>query len=75
MLTGAIMAGHGVALCPIQVFRREIAQGDLVVLSEIATLEDQGYYLLRAHDADPAVDAFTGWFRQVCASEDDGPSA
>ncbi|PBB22317.1 LysR family transcriptional regulator [Mesorhizobium sp. WSM4307] len=75
LLTGAIMAGHGVALCPIQVFRREIAQGDLVVLSEIATLEDQGYYLLRGHDADPAVDEFTGWFRQVCGSADDGPSA
>ncbi|MER8664548.1 LysR substrate-binding domain-containing protein [Mesorhizobium sp. M1148] len=75
LLTGAIMAGHGVALCPIQVFRREIANGDLVVLSEIATLEDQGYYLLRADDAGPAVDAFTHWFRRICASEDDGPNA
>lgn len=66
LLTGAIMAGHGVALCPIQVFRREILQGDLVVLSEIATLKDQAYYLLRGHDADRAVDAFTNWFMRVC---------
>ncbi|RWG08975.1 MAG: LysR family transcriptional regulator [Mesorhizobium sp.] len=75
LLTGAIMAGHGVALCPTQVFRREIAHGDLVVLSDIATLEDQGYYLSRAHDAGSAVDAFTDWFQQICASEDDEPNA
>lgn len=67
LLTGAIMAGQGVALCPVQVFRREIARGDLVVLSNIATLEDQEYYLLTAQDADQSVDAFTDWFRKICA--------
>lgn len=68
LLAGAIMAGHGVALCPIQVFRKEITRGDLVVLSDIATLEDQSYYLLRALDADRSVDAFTDWFMQVCTN-------
>lgn len=66
LLASAITAGHGVGLCPVEVFRREIAQGDLVVLSDIATLEDQGYYLLRSPDTDPSVDAFTEWFRQIC---------
>lgn len=67
LLASAIMAGHGVALCPIEVFRREIEAGDLVVLSDVATLEDQGYYLLCDHDAPPAVDAFTSWFSGICA--------
>lgn len=70
LLAGAIMAGHGVALCPIEVFRREIAQGDLVVLSDVATLEGEGYYLLRDHEAQPAVDAFTDWFGKICSSDE-----
>lgn len=67
LLTGAIMAGHGVALCPIEVFRREILQGDLVVLSDIATEEDEGYYLLRSEMTHPLVDAFSDWFQKICA--------
>ncbi|MER8370881.1 LysR family transcriptional regulator [Mesorhizobium sp. M1378] len=66
LLSGAIMAGHGVALCPIQVFRREIARGDLAVLSDTATLDDESYYLLRADELNRSVDAFTNWFMQIC---------
>lgn len=32
MLATAVIAGHGVALCPVEVFRREIERGDLLVL-------------------------------------------
>lgn len=62
LLTGALLAGHGVALCPVQVFRHEISQGDLIVLSEIATMEDRGYFLTIVDRADAAVIAFKDWF-------------
>lgn len=67
LLATAVIAGHGVALCPIEVFRREIANGDLVVLSDVATLEDRGYFLISEKPTDRAVAAFTDWFVGVCA--------
>jgi LysR family glycine cleavage system transcriptional activator len=62
LLAGALLAGHGVALCPVEVFRNEIAQRDLVVLSDIATLEDRGYFLTVLDRSDAAVLAFKEWF-------------
>ncbi len=67
MLATAVIAGHGVALCPIEVFRREIAAGDLVVLSETATLGDHGYYIVSARAPKGAVVTFTRWFVAACA--------
>lgn len=69
LLASAVIAGHGVALCPIEVFRREIKRGDLIVLSDIATLDDQGYYLISERSISAPVDAFTKWFTGVCQSE------
>ena len=67
MLATAVIAGHGVALCPIEVFRREIAAGDLLVLSDTATLEDHGYYIVSARAPKGAVVTFTRWFVTACA--------
>lgn len=66
MLATSVIAGHGVALCPIEVFRREIARGDLVVLSDICTRETQGYYLLASSTPTRTVKAFCEWFTNVC---------
>jgi len=70
MLATAVIAGHGVALCPIEVFRREIAGGDLVVLSDICTREKQGYYLLVSSSPTKTVKAFCDWFLKVCGVSD-----
>jgi DNA-binding transcriptional LysR family regulator len=62
MLATAMIAGHGVALCPVEVFRDELRRGDLVVLSDIAVKSEGGYYMISAGAPSPAVAAFTAWF-------------
>ena len=62
LLATAMIAGHGVALCPVEVFHMEIARGDLIVLSDIATNGDAAYFAShRARTAKPSID-FVEWF-------------
>lgn len=68
LLATAVVAGHGVALCPVDVFSREIAAGDLVVLSDIATLESESYFMVTSARASHETRAFTGWFSALLAS-------
>ena len=42
--------------------RQEILSGELVVLSDIATDSDKGYYLLIKEEHSPLVDDFITWF-------------
>lgn len=65
----AVLAGHGVALCPVEVFAQEIDRGDLVVLSDIATRTDQGYYIVTAERRGSAVAGFVKWFAERVARE------
>lgn len=62
LLATALIAGHGVALCPVEVFSREIASGYLIVLSEIATMEDQSYHLVTPRGARAEIGQFADWF-------------
>lgn len=68
LLATAVIAGHGVALCPTEVFRRELASGDLVILSDISTLDDEGYYLLSDQECNHSTQAFCQWFAGVCSN-------
>jgi LysR family glycine cleavage system transcriptional activator len=68
MLATALIAGHGVALCPLQVFSHEIQRGDLVVISDIATLEDKGYYIISRTPPRKTVTSFVDWFSALCVS-------
>ncbi|WP_341643227.1 LysR substrate-binding domain-containing protein [Thauera sp. SDU_THAU2] len=61
-LFAAVLAGQGVALCPVEVFGWEIARGDLVVLSDIATCTDESYYIVTTERRPPAVTQFVKWF-------------
>ncbi|TIS63520.1 MAG: LysR family transcriptional regulator [Mesorhizobium sp.] len=63
ILATAVIAGHGVALCPIEVFREELRRGDLVVLSDIATDSDKGYFLTMSAQPSAADIRFADWFR------------
>ena len=67
LLATAVIAGHGVALCPVEVFRREIERGDLVVLSPIATLAQEGYFMISRAPPAKAVRGFVDWFAGICA--------
>ncbi|TJW68650.1 MAG: LysR family transcriptional regulator [Mesorhizobium sp.] len=62
ILATAVIAGHGVALCPIEVFREELRRGDLVVVSDIATDRDKGYYLTMSAQPSAAEITFADWF-------------
>lgn len=65
MLSTAVLAGHGVALCPINLFRRQISEGYLVVLSDVGICEDNHYYLTTTSNRSEAVSAFVDWFMGV----------
>ncbi|MEZ0017868.1 LysR family glycine cleavage system transcriptional activator [Sinorhizobium fredii] len=65
LLATAAIAGHGVALCPVEVCRREIANGDLIVLSETSVLEQESYFLISKASRQKAVTAFCAWFKDV----------
>lgn len=62
LLFTAVLAGQGVALCPVEVFRQEIASGDLVVLSNVSTLDNEGYYVVSTERPAPTVSMFVKWF-------------
>ncbi|MGE6785046.1 LysR substrate-binding domain-containing protein [Ensifer adhaerens] len=68
LLATAVIAGHGIALCPVEVFRREIESGDLLILSDIATLEEESYFLITKSRRTKAVSAFSDWFVSVVKS-------
>lgn len=63
ILATAVIAGHGVALCPIEVFREELRRGDLVVVSDISTDDDKGYFLTMSAQPSAAEVTFADWFR------------
>ncbi|MDX8519030.1 LysR substrate-binding domain-containing protein [Mesorhizobium dulcispinae] len=69
ILATAVIAGHGVALCPIEVFREELRRGDLVVVSDIATDTDKGYYLTMAAQPSAAEITFADWFRDQVSTD------
>lgn len=68
MLATALMAGHGVALCPVEVFRKELDSGELVALSDIAIRESEGYYIITSAATSKVVQRFRDWFLGVCTN-------
>ncbi|RED45105.1 LysR substrate-binding domain-containing protein [Aestuariispira insulae] len=62
LMMTAVIAGHGIALCPVDIFRTEIDRGDLVVLSDIATRQDEHYYLIEHQDCRQDAKTVSRWF-------------
>lgn len=73
LLATAAVAGHGVALCPIEVFRQEIASGDLIVLSDIATKLENAYFVKLREEAKPLAESFVAWFLECVNAHAEGP--
>lgn len=65
LLATAVIAGHGIALCPINVFRTEILRGDLVVLSDIPTNADKAYNVMTRVDRAGIAGEFVDWFLAI----------
>ena len=62
LLSTAVIAGHGVALCPVDVMRQEIARGDLIVLSDRTILDDRSYAIFARKPLRRPVRQFRDWF-------------
>lgn len=71
LLATAVIAGHGIALCPTEVFRREIDSGDLIILSDIETLGDEGYFLVTAKPVSAPALTFRDWFSSITRRQHD----
>lgn len=71
LLATAVIAGHGIALCPTEVFRREIDGGDLIILSDIETLTDEGYFLITSEPSIAPALTFRNWFSALTYRQDD----
>ncbi len=65
LMTTAVIAGHGIALCPVEIYREEITRGDLIPLSEVETNTDAGYYLTTESERSEAVEIFVDWFKAI----------
>lgn len=65
LLATAVIAGHGIALCPVKVFSEEIRRGDLVVISDISTNGDKDYVAMIRRDRSNAAADFVNWFVDV----------
>ncbi|GLQ28924.1 LysR substrate-binding domain-containing protein [Sulfitobacter pacificus] len=62
LLFTAAIAGHGIALCPVDTFRNEIEAGDLIVLSDIATNTESYYFGTYSKNTPRAALNFVEWF-------------
>lgn len=70
LLATAAIASHGVALCPVEVCRREIENGDLIVLSSGSVLEDESYFMISKALRSASATAFCDWFLKTCSFRD-----
>jgi LysR family transcriptional regulator, glycine cleavage system transcriptional activator len=76
LLSSALLLGQGIALCPVELFAEEIAQGSLIQLSDIAIHEDRAYCAVLPDDPAPEAVVFCEWLSGVATdfSRRDEPS-
>lgn len=72
LMSTAAIAGHGVALCPVELVREDIAQKSLIVLSDIGVKRNGHYLLIHRKSASSTVVAFRDWLMSEVQS--DAPS-
>ena len=67
LLVTAAIAGHGIALCPVEPFSKEIERGDLIILSNLSTNQDAAYYASFSKTARPSIRTFVDWFSSLAS--------
>ena len=72
MMTAAV-AGHGIALCPVDIFQTEIERGDLIILSDIATQTDAHYFVIHRVEGPEEAAIFSDWFQALAAEAGQSP--
>ena len=73
LLSTAVIAGHGVALGPVDMMRNEIARGDLVVLHDRTILDQRSYAIFTRKPLRRAARLFRDWFVGAIRGEGVGP--
>ena len=61
LLGSAALAGQGVALCPVELISQELSRGDLVVISDVPTLEERKYSVIVPETPRPDALVFADW--------------
>lgn len=61
LLAAAALAGQGIALCPIKLIGQELAQGELVIVSDIAILQERQYCVVLPDRPRPEALVFADW--------------
>ena len=65
LLTAALFAGHGVALCPVSLFQRELKSGDLVQISDLPANENKAYWMTNMQPGKPEGELFSNWISGI----------
>lgn len=65
LLAAAALSGQGIALCPPSLFGPELAKGDLVAVSDIATLQERQYCLVLPDRPRAEALVFADWARSL----------
>lgn len=72
LLRSAVLAGHGLALCPRSLIQDDVTAGRLVYLYEgTAIYEDWGYWLVEPHNTEGrtgSIAAFKSWILEEAAA-------
>lgn len=78
LLRAAVLAGQGIALCPLAMLEADLDSGHLVQLSDITINESFNYYLVEHTDSGSIKqnyrDAFKSWLFEVRDAEGDPDS-
>ena len=80
LLRAAVLAGQGIALCPLAIIGPDLAAGRLIRLSDVTVGAENHYYLsqstIRRPGTDAGMQAFGRWVRglAVAAGIDSAPS-
>jgi DNA-binding transcriptional LysR family regulator len=76
LLRAAVLAGQGVALCPLAIIADDLREGRLVQISDRTIRAEAAYYILtreaRERSAAPVVDLFEEWL--LSTARDSGPA-
>lgn len=74
LMSTAAIAGHGVALCPVELVRADIEQKNLVVLSDVGVKCHGNYLLLHRKVPSSSVLAFRDWLLKEVKSAGTQPA-
>lgn len=65
----AAVTGQGIALCPVRLIEQELAQGDLIVISDTAFFQERAYYAVLPDKPRADAEVFVQWLLELVGEE------